>query len=160
LTETLWQIQVSTKNQNKNMDILVKYFKADTKRIARIEKGDWIDLSSDDTIHLSPGDFKLVPLGIAVKLPIGYEAHLAPRSSTFKNWGVIQTNGVGIVDESYCGDGDQWFMPVYATRETTINRGDRICQFRIVQKMPIVNIIEAEKMEDKNRGGHGSTGKN
>jgi dUTP pyrophosphatase len=142
------------------MRILVKYFKEDTKRLQKIDKGDWIDLSSDEDIDLSVGDFKLIPLGIAMKIPDGYEAHVAPRSSTFKNWGVIQTNSVGVVDHSYQGNNDQWFMPVYATRNTSIKRGDRICQFRIIKKMPPVIFDEVEKLDSADRGGHGSTGVN
>ena len=107
---------------------------------------------------MKTGDFRLIPLGVAIQLPAGYEAHIVPRSSTFKNYGIIQTNSIGIIDESYCGDNDQWMMPVYATRETCINLNDRICQFRIVEKMPEINIIQTDILEGENRGGFGSTG--
>lgn len=142
------------------MRIFVRYFKEDTKRLQKIDKGDWIDLSSDEDIDLSAGEFKLIPLGVAMKMPDGYEAHVAPRSSTFKNWGVIQTNSVGIVDNSYQGNNDQWFMPVYATRDVSIKRGDRICQFRIIEKMSPFIFEEVEKLDSVDRGGHGSTGVN
>lgn len=142
------------------MKILVKYFNEEVKRLQKIDKGDWIDLSSAADIELHPGDFKLIPLGVAMMLPPGHEAHVAPRSSTFKNWGIIQTNSVGVVDESYCGSNDQWFMPVYATRHTIIDKGDRVCQFRIVEKMPSVVFEEVNELKNPDRGGHGSTGVN
>ncbi len=138
--------------------IYVKYSHADTKRIEKIEQGDWIDLSADEDVTLKEGEFKLISLGIAIKLPKGYEAHIAPRGSTFKNWGIFQPNSPGIVDESYSGDDDIIFFPAYATRDTTIERGNRICQFRIVKKMPEVKIIEVNLLTNPNRGGHGSTG--
>lgn len=141
------------------MEIKIKYFSEDVKRLQKIDKGDWIDLSSADDIEIHPGDFKLIPLGVAMMLPCGYEAHIAPRSSAFKNWGIIQTNSVGIVDESYCGPDDQWFMPVYATRHAIIDKGDRICQFRVVEKMPDVVFAKVNELKNPDRGGHGSTGK-
>ena len=93
-----------------------------------------------------------------MRLPAGYEAHIAPRSSTFKKWGILQANSVGVVDESYCGESDLWMMPVYATRDTVIEKNDRICQFRIVPKMPEVELIETDHLNGENRGGFGSTG--
>lgn len=143
-------------------NIKIKYF---TDKITKLEyiggatKSNWIDLRAAETIELKAGDFKLIPLGIAMETPSGYEAHVAPRSSTFKNYGIIQTNSVGVIDESYCGDNDQWFMPVYATRDTIINLNDRVCQFRIVENQPTINFMEVEKLNNKDRGGHGSTGK-
>ena len=95
-----------------------------------------------------------------MKLPDGYEAHLAPRSSTFKTWGIIQTNSIGVVDNSYSGNNDIWKMPVYATRDTVINVNDRICQFRIMSKMPVVDVEEVDNLEGPDRGGFGSTGTN
>lgn len=139
-------------------EIKIKYFEG-SQEISKIEKGDWIDLRANKTITYSPNEFHLVPLGVAMELPKGYEAHIAPRGSTFKNYGVIQTNSVGVVDETYRGDNDQWFMPIYSLREGKINQGDRICQFRIVKKMTTIKFIKKEKLEGKNRGGHGSTGK-
>lgn len=144
------------------MNLHVKYFKEDTRRLEKFDGGDWIDLSADEDITLKIGDFKLIPLGVAMQLPPNHEAHVAPRSSTFKHWGLIQTNGVGVVDESYCGDNDQWFMPVLATRDVEIKRGDRVCQFRIMEKMPTyrMTIQEVTELGNADRGGHGSTGKN
>ena len=95
---------------------------------------------------------------VAMQLPNGYEAHVVPRSSTFKTYGIIQTNSKGIIDESYCGDNDEWKMPVYATRNTVINFNERICQFRIVKKMPKLNIIKVDNLDNDDRGGFGSTG--
>ena len=137
--------------------IKIKYF-TDIEKLEKIDKGDWIDLRSAEDVLLGKNEFKLIPLGIGMKLPEGYEAHLVPRSSTFKNFGIIQTNHMGVIDESYCGENDQWMMPVYATRDTRISKNDRICQFRIVKKQPEVEFVEVEHLEEKNRGGFGSTG--
>ena len=144
--------------------ILIKYFTnhngEKAEPIIKVDKGDWIDLRANETISLRKGDFRLIPLGVGMILPNGYEAHVAPRSSTFKNWGIIQVNSVGVVDESYNGDNDQWFMPVYATRDTIINRNDRICQFRIVEKQPSIVFENVEHLNNIDRGGCGSTGVN
>lgn len=142
------------------MEIKVKYFSNDIQKIEKIEKGDWIDLRSAEDVHIKQGDFVLIPLGVGMILPYGYEAHVVPRSSTFKNWGILQTNGMGIIDNSYSGDNDQWMMPVYATRDVDIHKNDRICQFRIVEKMSHIDITEVEQLNQKSRGGFGSTGKN
>ena len=123
-------------------------------------KSDWIDLRIAETVELKKDEFKLLPHGIAVKLPEGYEAHIVPRSSTYKNFGIIQTNHMGVVDESYCGDGDQWYMPAYALRDTKIEKGDRICQFRIMRHQPMIDFEECESLDSPDRGGIGSTGKN
>ena len=108
---------------------------------------------------MKKGEFRLIPLGVAMELPKGYEAHVVPRSSTFKNFGIIQTNHQGVIDCSYCGDNDQWFMPVYAVRDTEIHVNDRICQFRIMENQPRLLFDEVEHLENADRGGHGSTGK-
>ena len=146
------------------MVINVKYFEnlrgEKVAPLNRIDKGDWIDLRANETITLHKGDFRLIPLGIGMKLPDGYEAHVAPRSSTFKNWGIIQTNSIGIIDNSYSGDNDQWMMPVLATRDTLIARNERIAQFRIVEKQPMIGFNVVEHLEDADRGGFGSTGVN
>ena len=141
--------------------IKIKYF-TDIEKLTNIEgdKSDWIDLRSAEDVELKAGEFKLIPLGVGMKLPKGYEAHIVPRSSTFKNFGIIQTNHQAVIDESYCGDDDQWRYPAYALRDTIIRKNDRICQFRIVEKMPKIDFIEVEQLEDTNRGGFGSTGKN
>ncbi len=140
------------------MEIKIKYFTDKIDKISKISQGDWIDLRAAETVKLKPGDFKLIPLGVAMKLPAGYEAHIAPRSSTFKHWGVLQTNSIGIVDNAYSGDDDQWLMPVYATRETLIMQNDRICQFRIVANQPSLIFTEVSRLDETNRGGFGSTG--
>jgi dUTP pyrophosphatase len=137
--------------------INIKYFDEACK-IEKTEKGDWIDLRSAITKEYVRGEYFLIPLGVAMELPAGYEAHVAPRSSTFKNYGLIETNSVGLVDESYKGDGDQWFMAVYAMRNGKINKGERVCQFRIMKKMPEIAFHEKEVLESANRGGHGSSG--
>lgn len=142
------------------MVIKIKYFDNEVEKIEKIEKGDWIDLRCSENIILKAGDFKILPLGVAMQLPHGYEAHVAPRSSTFKKWGILQTNSVGIIDESYCGNDDQWGMPVYATKDTVINKGDRICQFRIMERQPSIDFEVVSNLSNTNRGGFGSTGTN
>lgn len=139
------------------LNIKIKYF-ADIEKIKPIEKGDWIDLRAAETAELKKGEFKLIPLGIGMELPEGYEAHVVPRSSTYKNFKIIETNSMGIIDNSYCGDNDQWFFPAYALEDTIINKNDRICQFRIVEKQPKINFEEVNELKNPDRGGHGSTG--
>jgi dUTP pyrophosphatase len=125
-----------------------------------IENGDWIDLRSAETVTLDAGEYRMISLGISMKLPDGYEAHVLPRSSTFKKWGILLVNGMGIIDNSYCGSNDIWQFPALAMRKTTIHEGDRICQFRIVKKQPDIQFIEDWLEDNKNRGGFGSTGHN
>ena len=117
-------------------------------------------MRSADTITLKKGDFALIPLGVGMKLPKNYEAHIAPRSSTFKNWGILQTNSVAVIDNSYCGDEDEWKYPVYATRDIVIHRNDRICQFRIMKKQPKFKFKLVLHLGKISRGGFGSTGSN
>ncbi len=139
--------------------IKVKYFDQEIDRLAYIGgKSDWIDLRASETVELKAGEFKLVPLGVAMELPKGYEAHVVPRSSTFKNYGVLQTNSCGVIDGSYCGDQDMWRMPVYATRDTVIHKNDRICQFRIMENQPELVFEERQSLGNKARGGFGTTG--
>lgn len=141
------------------MEIKIKYF-SDIQPIEKIEIGDFIDLRSAEDINLEAGDFAIIKLGVGMKLPEGYEAHVVPRSSTYKKWGIIQTNSVGIIDNSYSGDNDQWMMPVLAMRDTHISKNDRICQFRIVKKQPEIEFTTVEKLDDVSRNGFGSTGAN
>ena len=142
------------------MKLQIKYHNEEIEKIKKIDKGDWIDLRAAEKVELKQGDFALISLGVSMKLPDGYEAHLAPRSSTFKTWGIIQTNSIGVVDNSYSGNNDIWKMPVYATRDTVINVNDRICQFRIMLKMPVLDVEEVDNLEGPDRGGFGSTGTN
>lgn len=142
------------------LPLRIKYFDKSIEKLKKTEKGDWVDLRSAIDISLKKGDFALIPLGVGMVLPDGYEAHIVPRSSTFKNWKIIQTNSVGIIDNSYSGENDQWMMPVYAVEDTEIKKNDRICQFRILKKMPALEIQEVEHLNDVSRGGFGSTGKN
>ncbi len=140
--------------------IRIKYFTDKIEKLAYIdEKSDWIDLRAAEEIEMKKGEFKLIPLGVAMELPKGYEAHIVPRSSTFKNFGIIQTNHQGVVDCSYCGDNDQWFMPAYAVRDTQIHVNDRICQFRIMENQPKIVFDEVTSLGNEDRKGHGSTGK-
>lgn len=140
--------------------IRIRYFSDEVERLRYIDgKSDWIDLRASERVELKAGEFKLIPLGVAMQLPKGYEGHLVPRSSTFKNYGILQTNSCGIIDCSYCGDEDMWRMPVYATRDTVIEKNDRICQFRIVKNQPQIAFEECEILDNVSRGGFGSTGK-
>ena len=142
------------------MNINIKYFTDKIEKLTYIDgKSDWIDLRASEEVELKAGQFAMIPLGVAMKIPAGYEAHIAPRSSSFKTWGIIQTNSVGVVDGSYCGDNDMWRMPVYATRDTVIHVNDRVCQFRIMENQPKIEFNVVEHMEDADRGGFGSTGK-
>lgn len=139
-------------------NIKIKYFDNEIDKISKIENGDWIDLRAAETISLKKGEFKLIPLGIGMILPEGYEAHVVPRSSTYKNFKIIQTNHQGVIDESYCGNNDQWMFPAYALEDTIIKKNERICQFRIMQKQPNVNFVEVTDLFKNSRGGFGSTG--
>lgn len=139
--------------------IKIKYFNDNIDKLRYIDgKSDWIDLHASETIILKKGEFYLIPLGVAMELPEGYEAIITPRSSTFKNYGIMQTNSIGIIDNSYCGDSDQWMMPVYATRDTIIHMNDRICQFRIIKNQPEIKFNETDALKGNIRGGFGSTG--
>ena len=140
-------------------EIKIKYLNDEITRLEYIDgKSDWIDLRAAEEVELKAGEFKLIHLGVAMQLPEGYEAHIVPRSSTFKKWGIIQTNHCGIVDNTYCGQNDWWRMPVFALRDTKIEVNDRICQFRIQKNQPTLVFNEVEEMEADNRGGFGSTG--
>ena len=142
------------------INLKVKYFSEDIEKLRYIDgKSDWIDLRSAADVELEAGEFKLIPLGIAIELPHGYEAHVVPRSSTFKNFVVLQVNSMGVIDETYCGDNDQWFMPVLAVRDTKICVNDRICQFRIMEHQPALTFEQVDHLEGADRGGFGSTGK-
>ena len=142
------------------MEIKIKYF-TDIEPLEYIggeTKSNWIDLRAAENINLKSGEFKLIPLGVGIILPEGYEANIVPRSSTFKKWGIIQTNSFGVIDNSYSGDNDQWFFPAYAIRDTRINKNDRICQFRINKIQPSIEFTVVDKLNNENRGGLGSTG--
>lgn len=138
--------------------ILIKYHDPELPPLEQTEKGNWIDLRAAEEVSLRAGEFRIISLGVSMKLPEGYEAHLLPRSSTFKKWGVIQANSMGVIDNSYCGDGDVWGFPALAMRDTVIHKGDRICQFRLVRAMEAVEFAPVEHLDAPDRGGFGSTG--
>ena len=138
--------------------IEIKYHNPDLEKIKAIENGDWIDLRSAEDVVMKAGEYRLISLGISMKLPEGYEAHIVPRSSTFKNFGVIQTNHYGVIDESYCGDNDIWRFPAYALRDTEIHVNDRICQFRLFKHQPPIYFVDVDYLDYEDRGGFGSTG--
>lgn len=140
------------------MTIEVKYH-ADIQPIEKTDNGDWIDLRAAEDVELKAGEFKIISLGVSMKLPEGYEAYIVPRSSTFKHWGILQTNHMGIVDNSYCGNNDVWGFPALATRDVLIEKNSRICQFRVQRKMDNVRIYPVDNLEGANRGGFGSSGK-
>ncbi|MCI2059030.1 MAG: dUTP diphosphatase [Oscillibacter sp.] len=141
-------------------EIKIKYLVDGIDELRYVDgKSDWIDLHAAETVTLRAGEFRLIPLGVAIALPEGYEAHLVPRSSTFKNYGILQTNSMGVVDCTYRGEGDQWRMPVYATRDVTIEKNARICQFRIERNQPRLRFVRVEHLDGPDRGGFGSTGK-
>ena len=144
----------------------IKYFEGATK-LEKITKGNWIDVYANKDMFVKEGDRAMIPLGFALELPNGWEGHLAPRSSTFKTWGIIQTNSVGVVDDTYIGDNDQWHMPVYCLQGkdsvdgqlgTIIRKGDKIGQFRIMEVMPQIEFEEVDSFGNADRGGFGTTG--
>lgn len=140
------------------LTIQIKYHDKELEKIEKIAVGNWIDLRAAQTVELHAGEFRIISLGVSMKLPEGYEAHIVPRSSTFKKWGIVQANHMGVIDNSYCGDNDVWGMPVIAMRETVICKNERICQFRLVKAMEEVILEEVPVLTGKDRGGFGSTG--
>ena len=138
----------------------IRYLTDKIEKLRYIDgRSDWIDLRAAEDVVFRKGDYRLVPLGVAIELPKGYEAHVVPRSSTFRTFGLIQANSFGIVDESYCGNEDQWFVPMYATRDTEVHANDRICQFRIMEHQPQIIFEETDRLDGENRGGFGTTGR-
>ncbi len=139
--------------------IKIRYVSDQIEKLTYIDgKSDWIDLRAAEDVTLKAGEFKLISLGVCMQLPKGYEAHIVPRSSTYKNFGVIQANHMGVVDGSYCGNNDIWRFPALAMRDTEIHVGDRICQFRIMENQPKIVFEEVESLDGADRGGFGSTG--
>ena len=140
-----------------NIDIV--YHNPNMPKLEKIDNGDWIDLRASVGGAFKKGDFALIDLGVSMRLPEGYEAHIAPRSSTFKHWGIFQTNSVGVIDNSFSGTNDVWKMPCFFTRDTVIEPNDRICQFRIIKKMEPVSFTEVVELNNTDRGGFGSSGR-
>lgn len=138
--------------------IRIKYMRG-VQKVERFNVGDWIDLRAAEDIEMKAGEFKLIPLGVAMELPSGYEALVAPRSSTFKKMNILLANSIGIIDESYKGDNDEWHFPAYATQDTFIRKNERICQFRIIQHQPLIHLLEVDHLGNADRGGIGSTGR-
>ena len=138
--------------------IKIKYLK-DIQKIERFNVGDWIDLRAAETVVMKAGEYRMIPLGVAMELPKGYEAIVAPRSSTFKKYGIMLANSIGVIDEAYKGDNDEWNFLAYAVRDTKIHKNERICQFRIIQHQPLIHLLEVESLGNEDRGGIGSTGR-
>lgn len=165
LNETDWNnlslmlLELQGRRENDMEKIQIKYFDKEIDKVEKISKGDWIDLRSAETIHLKKGEFRLIPLGVGMKLPNGYEANIVPRSSTYKNFKILQTNCFAVIDNSYSGDSDEWKLPVIAMEDTIIHKNDRICQFRINKVQPEIEFEEVEHLDEVDRGGIGSTGK-
>lgn len=147
------------KKDPETLNIKVKYFDQEMEKIQKIKVGDWIDLRSAENVLLAKGVYTLIGLGVGMILPDGYEAHVLPRSSTPSKFGVIMANSMGVIDNSYSGDSDEWKFPAVALWDTEIKKGDRICQFRIVKNQPGINFETVEHLNDESRGGIGSTGK-
>ena len=143
----------------KKLSVKIKYH-SDILPIEVLPNGDWIDLRAAEDVEMEMGEFRIISLGVSMKLPEGYEAHVVPRSSTFKKWGIIQANHMGVIDNSYCGNNDIWKYPAIALRNTKIYKNDRICQFRIMKKQPKFDFDTVDYLEDEDRGGFGSTGGN
>lgn len=138
----------------------IKYHTDAIEKLAYIDgKSDWIDLRAARRYELKKGDWQLIDLGVSIALPEGYEAHVVPRSSTYRTWGLLQTNSCGVIDNTYSGDGDVWMVPMLATRDTVVEVGDRICQFRIMKNQPQIVFDEVEHLDGINRGGFGTTGR-
>lgn len=147
------------RRNNTNTELLlIKYRDAELETIGQVKGCDWIDLRVAEDTHLKSGEFKLIHLGVSIALPAGYEALVIPRSSTFMKYGILQANSVGLIDETYCGDNDEWMFPAYATREIAIPKNTRICQFRLFKHQPQVMFIEIDHLSDEDRGGFGSSG--
>lgn len=139
--------------------IVIKYLSDEIEHLRYIDgKSDWIDLRAAENVTMKKGEFRLISLGIAMQLPSGYEAHVVPRSSTYKNFGIIQANSMGVIDETYCGNNDCWFFPAIAMRDTEIHVNDRICQFRIAEHQPVIEFKETNTLTSPDRNGFGSTG--
>lgn len=139
--------------------VMVRYLSDQVGELEYVDgKSDWIDLRASEDVEMKEGEFRLIPLGVAMELPSGYEAHIVPRSSTYKNFGIIQANHMGVVDESYCGNNDQWYFPAIAMRDTSIHAGERICQFRIMEHQPTLRFVSVDRLGNKDRGGFGTTG--
>lgn len=138
--------------------IKIKYLK-DIQKIERFNVGDWIDLRAAETVVMKAGEYRMIPLGVAMELPKGYEALVAPRSSTFRKYGIMLANSIGVIDEAYKGDNDEWNFLAYAVKDTKIFKNERICQFRIIQHQPLIHLQEVESLGNVDRGGIGSTGR-
>jgi dUTP pyrophosphatase len=148
-------------NCDKPLEIKIKYFDKDLVRIEKISVGNWIDLRcAEHIVEMKKGEFRKIKLGVAMELPEGYEAYILPRSSTYKNWKILLANSEGVIDNSYKGDNDEWQIAALAMDDTTVHFNDRICQFRIQKIQPSLKFLEVESLENWDRGGFGSTGKN
>lgn len=140
-------------------NIYIKYHDSNMPRLNITEVGDWIDLYSMDSIKYKQGDVFRISLGVSMRLPFGYEAHIRPRSSTFSKYGVLLTNSVGVIDNAYCGDNDIWKAEFVALRDGEIAKYDRLVQFRIFENQPRITFLEVDYLGKNNRGGYGSTGR-
>ncbi len=166
LTVPLWSVIVFIASVfavgmfcNRGKRIKVKYFVKGIDPLEKISVGDWIDLRAGETVTMKKGDYYLIRLGVGMILPDGYEALVLPRSSTPYKFGIMVANSMGVIDNSYCGDADEWRFPAVALRDTVIHKGDRIAQFRIVENQPKLVFETVSNLKSQSRGGIGSTGK-
>lgn len=143
---------------NERLTVKIKYH-GDVKPLEKYDNGDWIDLRAAEDVEMKAGEFRLISLGVSMKLPEGYEAHVVPRSSTFRHWGIIQANHMGVIDNSYSGTTDIWKFPALAIRDTVIYKNERICQFRITEKQPHFDFLRSDVLDDEDRGGFGTSGR-
>ena len=157
---TLMLLELKDRRENSMEKIQIKYFDNEIDKVEKISKGDLIDLRSAETVHLKKGEFHLIPLGVGMILPSGYKANVYPRSSTYKNFKIIQSNHQAVIDNMFCGPKDCWKYPAIAMEDTVIHKNDRICQFRIMKKQPEIHFETVKELSGKSRGGFGSTGKN
>jgi len=151
----MWTWKINT--QENPVTINIKYL-PNAHLLEQVNWGSWIDLYTYEETILKRGEQRYINLGIAMQLPDGYEAIMAPRSSTYKNWGLIQTNSIGIIDSTYCGDNDIWMFPVYAFKDITIPKNTRLCQFRIQKEQPKINFNRVEALNNPDRNGLGHSG--
>lgn len=138
--------------------IKIKYFDKEIDKLEKFAHGDLVDLRAAETVEMKAGEYRLIRLGVGMKLPEGYKANVYPRSSTYKNFGIILANSVGQIDNSYSGNEDEWRFPAIALRDTIIHKNDRICQFEIQKIQPEIEFEEVENLDEVSRGGIGSTG--
>lgn len=165
--DNLSPVKIKLNERIMMMNIYIKRHNPKLIMPEQVAGSDWIDLRAAEDIWIPEGEFALIDLGVSIDMPYGYEAHVIPRSSLFKNFGLIQTNSMGLIDNSYCSDNDRWKFPAYCLqgrdfidgrKGTMVHLNDRICQFRVVENQPSITFREVDSLSGVTRGGFGSTG--